>query len=291
MKALNRKEALVNAKANSTLDSFKPLTREEAFTKKALELGGGASSWNDLTDKPFGEEVVRLVDNVIVTTVGDVSSTAFWNETEGDPIDIIIEGGATYMVTLDGVSYKCVAIPISSSGDGSIKYFIGSLYFFSDGQSSRYDDEGKPFSYSDGWFSTSTAGSHTVSIDKVVTQPVNADYLPSADVVIEVDDIDMSDVTLDSFTLRTWNVDTILDNVAKMRNSEVVLCNMFSSYEGVRYTTLRATEVVVNTNIDGTFKRMTITFIWGTYIVSISINSTGNLYGLSIDSATVTEVV
>lgn len=56
MKALNRKEALVNAKANGTLDSFKPLTREEAFTKKALELGGGASSWNDLTDKPFYEE-------------------------------------------------------------------------------------------------------------------------------------------------------------------------------------------------------------------------------------------
>ena len=41
MKALNRKEALVNAKANGTLDGFKPLTREEAFTKKALELGGG----------------------------------------------------------------------------------------------------------------------------------------------------------------------------------------------------------------------------------------------------------
>ena len=43
MKALNRKEVLVNAKANGTLDSFKPLTRDEAFTKKALGLGGGGS--------------------------------------------------------------------------------------------------------------------------------------------------------------------------------------------------------------------------------------------------------
>lgn len=42
MKALNRKEVLVSAKANGTLDSFKPLTRDEAFTKKALSLGGGA---------------------------------------------------------------------------------------------------------------------------------------------------------------------------------------------------------------------------------------------------------
>lgn len=42
MKALNRKEVLVNAKANGTLDSFKPLTRDEAFTKKALGLGGGS---------------------------------------------------------------------------------------------------------------------------------------------------------------------------------------------------------------------------------------------------------
>lgn len=48
MKALNRKEALVNAKANGTLNSFKPLTREEAFTKKALGLGGdsgGGTKW------------------------------------------------------------------------------------------------------------------------------------------------------------------------------------------------------------------------------------------------------
>lgn len=48
MKALNRKEALVNAKANGTLDNFKPLTRDEAFTKKALELGGGGSAEYDM---------------------------------------------------------------------------------------------------------------------------------------------------------------------------------------------------------------------------------------------------
>ena len=42
MKALNREEVLVNAKANGTLDSFKPLTRDEAFMKKALGLGGGS---------------------------------------------------------------------------------------------------------------------------------------------------------------------------------------------------------------------------------------------------------
>lgn len=57
MKALNRKEALVNAKANGTLDDFKPLTREEAFTKKALELGGGDVAWEDIKNRPFGEEV------------------------------------------------------------------------------------------------------------------------------------------------------------------------------------------------------------------------------------------
>ena len=63
MKALNRKEVLVNAKANGTLDSFEPLTRDEAFTKKALGLGGGGGgSGGDMfvvtlsTDMETGKE-------------------------------------------------------------------------------------------------------------------------------------------------------------------------------------------------------------------------------------------
>lgn len=89
MKALNRKEVLVNAKANGTLDSFKPLTRDEAFAKKALGLGGGASSWNDLTDKPFFEEV-KTVSVEVPTDNGLLPH--FPKFAVGDVVNITVDG-------------------------------------------------------------------------------------------------------------------------------------------------------------------------------------------------------
>lgn len=105
MKALNRKEVLVNAKANGTLDSFKPLTRDEAFTKKALGLGGGASSWNDLTDKPFYEDV----DEGVIYAGENVEFSAAGGQYKMLPTDSyttpIVVGGV-YTVIWDGVEYS-----------------------------------------------------------------------------------------------------------------------------------------------------------------------------------------
>lgn len=87
MKPLTRKEMLLNAAANGTLDNFEPATREEVFTKEAFaNAGGGVTSWNDLTDKPFGEEVVQ-------TTIKLPTDTEAYTET------VSIYGGTYYKIS------------------------------------------------------------------------------------------------------------------------------------------------------------------------------------------------
>lgn len=70
MKALNRKEVLVNAKANGTLDSFKPLTRDEAFTKKALGLGG--DSGGVLVVLTWDEEQDTYISSMSANEIGEL---------------------------------------------------------------------------------------------------------------------------------------------------------------------------------------------------------------------------
>lgn len=107
MKALNRKEVLVNAKANGTLDSFKPLTRDEAFTKKALGLGGGASSWNNLTDKPFGKMKHNgSVYNGSISCQSRDESGIYWSDDMPCAGELI--ANESYTVTYKGVSYNIV---------------------------------------------------------------------------------------------------------------------------------------------------------------------------------------
>lgn len=55
---ITRREKYLAKMAGSNIVTPKPITREEMFLAKAAESAGsgGVSSWNDLTDKPFGEE-------------------------------------------------------------------------------------------------------------------------------------------------------------------------------------------------------------------------------------------
>ena len=57
-KPTNRREIFMNAIATGCECPIEPVTREEMFLAehaKREAAGGGASSWNDLTDKPFGD--------------------------------------------------------------------------------------------------------------------------------------------------------------------------------------------------------------------------------------------
>lgn len=68
----------------------------------------GVSSWNDLTDKPFGEEksLATLIDGSYEAKY--YASNSFW---EGGCIpsisDVHLTNGETYIVTFDGIEYVC----------------------------------------------------------------------------------------------------------------------------------------------------------------------------------------
>lgn len=56
MEPITRKEQFLAKLAGMEVETPVPITREEVFLAAAIDNGGGgASSWNDLKDKPFGE--------------------------------------------------------------------------------------------------------------------------------------------------------------------------------------------------------------------------------------------
>lgn len=94
--------------------------------------GGGVSSWNDLTDKPFGESVTELysVENgTFPIMMGQMPMY-----TIPDPIPFV--NGQTYTVIWDGVSYDCVF-----AGTGNHEGMMGNMMLM-DGE-----DTGEPFVY------------------------------------------------------------------------------------------------------------------------------------------------
>lgn len=62
MKPKNRKEIFLNALAKGQPVGIEPLTRDEKYLAQQAEReskgAGGVTSWNDLPDRPFGEETV-----------------------------------------------------------------------------------------------------------------------------------------------------------------------------------------------------------------------------------------
>lgn len=81
----------------------------------ASELGGaGVSSWNDLTDKPFGEEegIEVLVEEQTISGF-TLNRDTFY--TVAHPLDFPFVEGDMYVVTWDGNEYECQAFYDGSS--------------------------------------------------------------------------------------------------------------------------------------------------------------------------------
>ena len=73
----------------------------------------GASVWEDIKNKPFGEEEI-LVTIVPETTIENAEK---YTNDVFSPADLIY--GETYIVTWDGVEYECVCTSYSGNGVGS----------------------------------------------------------------------------------------------------------------------------------------------------------------------------
>ena len=89
---------------------IKPL--DEKYIPESIARRSDTTSWNDLTDKPFGEEPKLAV-------IVPETNQQYYTEGElnfGFSEDKIMVGG-TYVVTVDGVSYSCVAYTCSTIWD------------------------------------------------------------------------------------------------------------------------------------------------------------------------------
>lgn len=145
---------------------------EKFLTMRALgnpSGGGGVSSWNDLKDKPFGEDTEVLFDQTVVFE-GELD--AVWQMEQALPISV----GDNVKVTFDGTVYESEAI------DGD-RYMPGAVMF---GNLADFggEDNGAPFiaGTSAGLGLTmfmGEPGTHAIKIENTVVQKLDPKYIPN----------------------------------------------------------------------------------------------------------------
>ena len=129
---------------------------KEELEKKIGEGGGGVSSWNDLTDKPFYEEssIVEILPETTLTT----TDPGEFIIAENPPV---IEGGKTYVVGWNGTDYTCGSVDLAELSGGQVSgVMVGNMSL------QGLADTGEPFCI--------------ISMDGVlVVQTVGVDPLPT----------------------------------------------------------------------------------------------------------------
>lgn len=177
LEPITRQEQIIAGK------ELEPITRMEKFLKEyGGGSGGGAVSWNDLTDRPFYEEVTRV--ELLPETTVTINSTGY---AQGTGL-IGLVAGNTYIVTWDGTEYECVAEIGSVKGMTGVA--IGNSYAFGG------ENNDIPFAIADvhdygmHTFVGFALGDHIVSISRVdtVVKTIDPKYLP--DTVATKDDLE-----------------------------------------------------------------------------------------------------
>lgn len=123
-------------------------------------MTGGVTSWNDLTDKPFGKEDAILFDGTVTIEEGWV----------GAPMPMLTEGDV-YTVIYDEVEYSTTAV-IGKWGD----VYVGSKSLYDDGELA---DGEPPFVCTEN-FVAGMNGQHTITIRGKRYLPLDSKYMPHA---------------------------------------------------------------------------------------------------------------
>ena len=164
-------KATQDANGNVIVDTYE--TKVDAETKLAeakeyvdTKIDSHTHSWNNLTDKPFGEEhfAETFLNNVTIETAKNYS----YIYGEIDPeLEFTMNVGQTYKVIFNGVEYECVAF----SWDGDPVIGNGAIV----GQDANASNE--PFLFGDftSWeggmsLYTAEAGTYTLSIGSEWTE-------------------------------------------------------------------------------------------------------------------------
>lgn len=178
LEPITRQEQIIAGK------DVKPITRMEMFLKN---YGGGASSWNDLTDKPFGEETEAqiLIDSATLSITGDDFSADITTETY-HPYNILTyellkdlaPSGSPIRVVWDGVNYEFpTGFEVTDEViEGVVTCYIGNKGLVIDANGENIfseEDNGLPFCLRVTYFQVMVWGkdirSHEMSIYEYVT--------------------------------------------------------------------------------------------------------------------------
>lgn len=152
------------------------LTAEHlAHLEDGIEAAGGASSWNALTDKPFGEETKAVLPEDTFEWFSDLGGVY-----SGPLPTFDLEVGKTYLVLWDGEEFPCVAT--SAVFNGAETLGVGNLSITGLGENT-----GEPFVIgvladgSDAAAYTTDAGeSHTIGVLGEVVKPLDRKFIPQA---------------------------------------------------------------------------------------------------------------
>lgn len=168
---------------------------------------GGVSSWNDLTDKPFGVE--GTTENEILSTFETNYSFDNGIYLHGAPLNIALENGKSYIVKYDSMEYAVTAnTKVFEVNGGLSAVCIGDLKL-----TGESDDNNYPFcfvcvpQYGVCFLCGADENVHTVSVSEVVEQVKQLDpkFVPGAGMVVKMTE-DTSDASnIHYVTDKTFN--------------------------------------------------------------------------------------
>lgn len=163
-------------------DTANVLIEEDGVIKRTpkSEVGGtGVTSWNDLTDKPFGEEEGKIV--AIPETAGTVVANLTRIKYDASLLDWTRDH--VYFIKWDGVEYECTC---SENGDACMEY----TFTLPDGNTINFVDNGAIFTNN----ASTTGGlvvgdTHTYEVYTygTVVKKLDEKYLPGAYVLDNTD--------------------------------------------------------------------------------------------------------
>lgn len=109
-----------------------PITRMEKFLKQYGGGSGGVTSWNDLTDKPFGE--TTTVKEVLAECQPEMGDEGAFVIDSGAPV---LTAGETYIVDWNGTEYACAVQDLSAMQPG--------MFLLGNGANFGFAGNGEPF--------------------------------------------------------------------------------------------------------------------------------------------------
>lgn len=156
--------------------------------------GGGVSSWNDLTDKPFSYKLIEdttLVENQSLSTATIVNPDSNIYVAELNYPLFNIEEGKTYTIQWDGTTYKSTGEIMEVSGmTGAM---VGNKALISYIYGGSYTDNGMPFCIGvmGATVVIAVGEEHTINVRYIEEElkTLDAKYLPVEDIKNIVDEV------------------------------------------------------------------------------------------------------